>query len=152
MSFAPSFPLMIPYVSYLGCYVVSDNHLQHSTYPCNPHCHKTNTMLFLFCLFVGNSRCWVERTFWPLLLYFLNQSFIMTITEVIVATFMIKSIIWCQCLDVAAPSPILDKSKTEGLSWINFFTRPIKLSKDALSINLFALFFDRENRVPNLPD
>ena len=54
---------------------------------------------FIFCLFVGNSWCWAERTFWPLLLYFFNQSFIMTIIEVIVATFVIKCIIWCQCLD-----------------------------------------------------
>ena len=52
LSFASSVTLIIPYGSYLGCYVMSDIHLQQSTYPCNLYCHKTNTMLFPFSFFV----------------------------------------------------------------------------------------------------
>ena len=47
-----------------------------------------------FFSFVGNNLCQVMRNFWTLLLHFNNQSFIMTIIEVIVANFVIKCIIW----------------------------------------------------------
>ena len=98
--FASSFPLIIPHASYLGCYFLSDNYMQQLTYPCNSCCRKTNTLLFLFQFFsfVGNSLCRVRRKFGTFFLYPLNQSFVMTIIEFIIATFVIKCIISCQCL------------------------------------------------------
>ena len=100
LPFSSSFPFIIPHPSHLGCYFLSDIHLQQLRYRYNPCCCKTNTLLFLFQFFsfVGNSFCRVRRTFWTLLLYSPNQSFIMAIIEVIVATFEMKCIIWCQWL------------------------------------------------------
>ena len=120
---------MIPRALCLGCYFLSDIHLLQSTYPCNPRCCKQRHWFSYFSLvsFVGNSLCRVKRTLWPLLFYFLNQPFVMTTIEVTATTLVIKCIIWCQC---SYDSCGHIKSKTEGLSWINFFTRLMKVSKD----------------------
>ena len=77
---------------------------QQSTYSGNPCFCKRNALLFHFSgffYFQGNSLNKVKRTFWTLVLYFFDQSFIMTIIQVIVAPFVIKCIAkpieytWC---------------------------------------------------------
>ena len=68
--FASSFPLIIPHTLPLVLYflILSDIHLQQSTYPYFPRCSKNKytafpVSVFFFFSFMGNTWCRVKRTF-----------------------------------------------------------------------------------------